>query len=203
MIMFGCGGSKSEQSQGTSDTESTAGNGESSEPKSINEAMNQMEDAVKQMQGSNELKEPVNFRDLKDLIPESALRLKRTDLSGETSGVFGMKFSQARANFSNDSGDKSVDMEVMDFGGVGPALMGMATWVSVEIDRESGGESERTTKIKGFKAYEKYNKNDKTGELSVFVSERFLVKISGQNVTIDELKSALDAFDFDKLKKLG
>ena len=166
--------------------------------KSIEDAM---AEARKALQGDGEAKEVVNFRDLKSLMPEKMLGMKRTDFSGEKAGAFGFNVSKAEAEYRDD--DKKIEVNIVDVAGVAAAMMGMASWATVEIDRESDDGYERTTTIGGNKAFEKYDANQKTGELNLIVDERFIIAIKGRNIEEKDLRKALDKISVKKLSRLG
>ena len=146
--------------------------------------------------------ETVDFRELKALLPESLRGMKRTTATGEKNGAMGIQISSAEGQYASDDG-KSVTVTIADIGSV-TGLAGMATyaWASTEIDRESDGGYEKTTMFKGFKAIEKYNKQSRSGELSVLVGGRFVVGAEGNGIDMDALKSALGNVDLRKLDRM-
>ena len=97
---------------------------------------------------------------------------------------------------------KKIEVNIVDVAGVAAAMMGMASWATVEIDRESDDGYERTTKIGGNKAFEKYDANQKTGELNLIVDERFIIAIKGRNIEEKDLRKALDKISVKKLSRL-
>ena len=60
--------------------------------------------------------------------------MERTKNEGETTGAMGFKVSTAKASFKD--GDKRIEIEIIDVGGIGMAAMGMAAWSMAEIDKE-------------------------------------------------------------------
>lgn len=147
--------------------------------------------------------ETVDFRELKALLPESVRGMRRTNATGQKGGAMGIQISTAEGKYSSDDGAKSVDIEIADIGSV-TGLAGMATyaWANTEIDSESDNGYEKTTKFKGYKAIEKYNKQSQSGELSVLVGGRFVAGASGNGVDMDALKAALGAVDLGKLERM-
>lgn len=195
-----CGGENNESTDvdETEETEiSSQTETESGDPKTVEEAM---AEARKALHGGGEAKEVVNFRDLKDLLPAKMLGLERTDFSGEKAGMFGFNIAKAEADYRED--DKTIEVAIVDVAGVSAAMMGMASWATIEVDRESNDGYERTTTIDGNKAFEKYNTYTKAGELNVIVKERFIVSIKGKNVDEDELRKVLDKINVKKLGRL-
>jgi len=146
--------------------------------------------------------EPVNFRDLKALLPEELPGYKRTSATGEKSGAMGLVMSQAKADYSGDGG-AHIGMKLIDVGNLaGPLALGIAGWASVEIDRETETGYEKSTVLGGNKAFEKYDTRSKHGEVNVLVGNRFVVEVRGSNVKIDDLKAAAGKLDLAKLATL-
>ena len=171
------------------------------EPKSGIETLQQFADKAKEMQ-SREPVDPVDFRKLKELLPEEIAGFKRTEASGEKEGAMGFTISRAEAKYKGSS-DATVDVEILDTGGIaGVATMALAAWTMADIDKETDTGYEKTTKLEGYKAYEKYNSQDKSGELNVLVADRYVVNVSGNNISVDELKSILAELDLEKLGEL-
>ncbi|MBO0936824.1 transposase [Fibrella sp. HMF5335] len=145
--------------------------------------------------------ETVDFRKLKDMLPTEVASLPRKSASGEKNGAAGMTFSTATARYENADDSQNIELSVVDAGGTA-MLMGMAAWSMIEVDKEDDNGYERTTKMGDHKAYEKYNKSDKSGETAVLVKNRFIVTAKGHGVEPEALKSALEALDLDKLADL-
>ena len=123
------------------------------EPKTGIEALQQLADKAKDM-GNKKAVDPVDFRDLKALLPESTANLKRTEATGEKTGAMGFTVSMAKGQYLGE-GDASISIEIVDTGGIaGMATMAMAAWTMADIDKETATGYEKTTKIEGFKAYE-------------------------------------------------
>jgi hypothetical protein len=57
-------------------------------------------------------------------------------------------------------------------------------------------------KINGQKAIVKYDAEGKNGEIQMVIANRFLVKVSGNNVEQQDLKEYASAIDFNKLASL-
>lgn len=199
--------------------------GKSAEEKKAEEAAKQLEEAGKQMaegiaQGTSEnmaevMKkmgealsqgskiEPVNFRELKALLPESLPGMKRTNASGEKTASFGINVSEAEGSYDSEDGGSSMNIKIVDMGSIsGLASMATFAWAFAEFDREDDSGYEKTTKYDGYKAFEKYNKSNKKGEIQVLIAKRFMVEVDGYNVDIDDVKKALGKIDLDKLEKM-
>ncbi len=160
-------------------------------------ALSQLESAVEDLSDEKVAKKkPLNFRKLKEILPESASGFTKTKTSGESTGMAGFSISTAKAKYENE--DKKIDVEVIDAGGVGMAMMGLAGWSMIEIDKESDDGFERTTTYEGNKAFEKCRKT--RCEFSIFVANRFVVTTKGRNVEIEDLHNIVNAIGIKTLE---
>jgi hypothetical protein len=181
--------------------------GEKSEDlkKNMEEGQKKMANALEKMgesisEGSKI--EPVDFRKLKDLLPEKLDDMKRTDKSGEKTGAMGIKISKAISSYESGNNQR-ITIEITDMGNVSHfTAMADAAWTTVEIDKETDTGYEKTIKYKGHKGFEKYNTKYKDGSIEMIISERFFIEISGNNVKMDAIKDALDEINIRKLEKM-
>ncbi len=97
--------------------------------------------------------------------------------------------------------------ELIDTGGLGGlATMGMAHWLTIEVDREDDSGYERTRKYDGYPAYETFVvKSGEIGSanLSIVVERRFIVQLHGADVRMEDVMSAADELDLDRLADLS
>ncbi|MBX2842090.1 MAG: hypothetical protein KTR26_09975 [Flammeovirgaceae bacterium] len=202
-IMWACSGEKA------NDGNENEGNyTEENEAFDSEDPTKAMENAVKGMENAFEESgiskvEPVNFRKLKELLPEEVAGIDRTNAEGEKAGAMGMKISKAEGGY--DDGDKKINISITDMGFMASGELGAmmtAGWLMADIDRESDTEMERTTKIKGYKGYEEYKFDKKSGKVSLFVGDRFIVEIDGRNIELDDLRETVDEIDLDELESM-
>lgn len=137
---------------------------------------------------------------LKPFVPETLAGLKRSDFSAERSGAMGLQVSTAQATYSGDDG-KSLHLEVTDTGSA-KGLMGIASWAAVQNDRETDHGYEKTYKQDGRLVHEEWNNQDKHGEFSIVLGNRFTVKVSGNADSIDQLKAAVASLNLAGLEAL-
>jgi hypothetical protein len=150
--------------------------------------------------------DPVDFRQLKEMLPDQVAGIERSDASGEKGGAMGMTMSKATGTYRETEGEarRSVRLTITDFGALqGMAAMGFA-WMQVEIDRESDDGYERTSEFEGHPAHEKFTRNGERSdaELQVVVAKRFLVEADGDNVPMEDVKEALKSVDLAKLQEM-
>ena len=80
--------------------------------------------------------------------------------------------------------------------------MALAGWAGMQQDSESDHGYEKTYRSDGRMVHEQWDSNDKQGEYSVVLGERFVVKVSGKADSMKTLKSALDGLDLAGLEAL-
>lgn len=144
---------------------------------------------------------PVDFRELKALLPETIGTLKRNNIEGEKVAAMGMNISKANADYGDVENNVSLDINITDLGNIS-GLSGLAAygWYMVDIDKETETGYEKTFTYKGNKGFEKYDNEGKYGEVSILVAKRFVVEANGNQVTMDQIKAAVDMIDIGKLE---
>ena len=143
--------------------------------------------------------ETIDFRRLRDLLPETAAGLARTAQEGSKNGASGFTISTAEGTYADSTVDGSATLAVSDLGGTGMAIMMAAAWTMAEIDQETDTSYERTTEIGGHPGYAKYDTDGARGEAQLLVADRFLVKASGSGVSDDALLDLVQSVDLDQL----
>ena len=189
LLLASCGNKEENTSEQIEESENPA------------DALQALADKAKEM-GKREAVDPIDFRKLKELMPENLIGLKRTEATGEKSGAMGFTVSTAQARYEGEN-NASLKVEIVDTGGIaGVSTMALATWSMAEIDKETTDGYEKTTQLEGYKAFEKYNNTDKSGEINVLVADRYVVNVEGDNVSVDQLKEALKDIDLKELAGL-
>ena len=208
LLIGGCGKKGEEESveknkEQVNKEENNDEENESDENKSdYDEFEKGMKEFEKVMKGDSKV-EVVNFRKLKELLPEELDEMGRTSSSGEKTNSFGIKVSQAEGKYNSEDNQQSIHIQIMDLGSMkGLAGMTAFAWSWAEIDKETDNGYERTFEYRGHKAYEKYNTENKDGEVQVMVAKRFMVEVKGNNVTMEAIHSALDKIDLDALSDM-
>ncbi len=164
----------------------------------MGDAMNALGAAMGAANGGKKV-ETVDYKVLKDMLPESIGNMRRTEATGEKTAAMGMQVSNAEGRYSSPDG-ASITLKLTDIGSM-TGLAGMAAyaWAATDIDRESDSGYEKTSNFNGFKSHEKWDKNNKSGDISVLVGGRFVAEAEGNNIEMDALKDALSKLDLKKL----
>lgn len=163
----------------------------------MTEAMEKMGEAMKE--GSKV--EPVDFRELERLLPAEAGGIPRLEMSGERTEEMGIKVSTAHAVYQRGEEPGRIDLKILDMGSVkGFMAMGSLGWSMLELNNQTDDGYEKTYMFSGCKAYEKYDRTNRSGEMKVLAADRFLVEIEGADVSSEEIKAAMGAVDLGRLK---
>lgn len=134
---------------------------------------------------------------LKAYLPASVAGFTRTEVSASTASAAGIEGSQAEAQYTR--GESNLKLQVTDIGQAG-ALASIAGAVNMKSSKETATGYEKTGVVDGRMTQESYDRQAKSGEYSVLVGERFMVEASGNGVTMDELKAAVEAVGISRLE---
>ncbi|MFK7970015.1 MAG: hypothetical protein AB8F95_06585 [Bacteroidia bacterium] len=164
-------------------------------------AMDEVQNALKDVniEVNGEKVEVVNFRELQDLLPEKSNGFKRVSKEGETSGVMGFQISQAGAEYEDD--DESFEIKLIDSGGMGAILKGMADWSEVKVDKEDDNGWERTYTKNGQKRYEKFKKNGES-QIAMIINDRYILAAEGYKLSEKGFKRMRETVTDIKTSKL-
>jgi len=201
LSMFGCGQNTTEkQLEEASKKMEEAGKKMEEAAKQggagMGEAMKKMGEAFGAATGKKVT--PVDFRELKALLPEALPGMKRTRAEGERAAAMGLNISKAEGEYEKEG--SSIHVSLMDMGTLsGMAAMATVGWAMAEIDKETETSYEKTSTYQGYKSHEEYDRNRKDGEVTVLVAERFVVEVRGNNLPMEAIMAALGAVDLNKL----
>ena len=131
--------------------------------------------AFNQAASGGKLVEPVDFRQLKALLQEAVGNLQRAEASGEKSAALGMTISKAEARYTGED-HRTIDVIISDIGNAGGfASLALYAWTNNDIDKDSPPPDRlrENDDVRGYKAYEKYNPRDHSGEMGAPDREAF------------------------------
>jgi hypothetical protein len=150
--------------------------------------------------GGGKRVDPVSIDQLKPFVPDSFAGLPKTGSSAEKTGIAGLMVSKAEARYGDGAG-KSVTLDISDTGGVS-GLMGLASWVGVEGEKDDDSGSEKTQKVDGRLVHERRSKTGGTNEFSIVLGDRFVVSAKGNGVGLTELKAAMTDLDLARIESM-
>jgi hypothetical protein len=150
--------------------------------------------------GDGKTVEPVSFRDLQVALPTVSGWTMEGKAKGEkmTSPV---PFSQTEARYTN--GDASMDVKVVDSGFSQLLVAPWAMFLTAGYEKETDEGYEKSTKVAGHPGFEKWDSEDKSGELNFVVGRRFLVTVEGNNLSdAKDMHAFAEKMDLAKLAAL-
>jgi len=165
----------------------------------------EMQEALKAlgvlMGGGTNSAPAISQSQLKALLPTEYDGMKRSSSEAGKNAAMGMNITYAMAAYSGD--EAKIEVKISDVSAMGQLMkMAQFAWTQSEMERESDRGFERTTKIDGHPAQERYTYSSKSGEIQVMVDGRFMVEIKGSGVEMERLQGVLKTIDLNKLTAL-
>lgn len=152
----------------------------------------------------NDTVQPVDFRKLRDLLPDAVAQMQRVHVTGEQSGALGIRVSEAEAEY--DGVGQHLSAKVVDLGTLRNAAMMGLSWLDADIEREDERGYERTTRYQDYPAFEKYEQQNATHrfERVVVVAQRFVVtaEATGERLRREDFEAFWAALDLSDLVQL-
>jgi hypothetical protein len=148
--------------------------------------------------GGGKRVDPLELEQLKPFVPESFGGLRRTSSNAEKTGMGIIMISKAEGTYGD--GDTSATLEITDTGGVS-GLMGLASWMGVQEERENDDGYERTRKVDGRITHEKSSRSG-DNEFAIVIGERFMVSAKSRALDVNALKAAVSGLELQKLESL-
>ena len=118
---------------------------------SIDELVLAIEHVANSLAGQTKI-EPVDYKNLKKMLPGKFRGFKQVGINGERKSMFGFRISLAEAEYEG-KGESHIEMSIIDFGSVkGIAGKAMLAWMSSEIDNESDHAMKKQQNTRGTRA---------------------------------------------------
>jgi hypothetical protein len=160
-------------------------------------------EALKAMNQGKEV-QPLTPEALKGFLPATLAGMKCTDSDARKMGMMGINVASGRAAYEAADGSGQLDLMITDLGNVsGPMRMGMTGWAMTQVDSQTDTGYEKTVTYQSHKAYEQYDRQEKSGAFRVFAGDRFVVEVNGDQVTMETIKQAMGQVDLKKLLEAG
>lgn len=142
--------------------------------------------------------DPVSFRDLMTVFPESFSGWERAKPTGERMSS-PVNFSEAQVRFTK--GESSLSLKITDSGLNQMLIAPFAMFLTAGYEKETERGYEKSVKVGEYPGWEEWNSQGKDGELNAIVNKRFMVQIDGRNIEDPKVMHELAAAT--NLKKLG
>jgi len=158
-------------------------------------------EALGALLGGGKHVDPIGIDQLKPFVPDTFAGLPKRSSNAEKTGIASLMISKAEARYGDGAG-KSVELDISDSGGAS-GLMGLASWVGVQGEKDDDSATERTVKVNGRLVHERMAKQPGgANEFGIVLGERFFVNARGNGVSLDELKAAVSSLDLARLEAM-
>ena len=140
--------------------------------------------------------DPVDFKELQSILPEvPGWEKNHPETERMTSPV---SFSFASTKYKKNAFE--VTEKITDSGFNQLLVAPISMMLAAGYAKESTQGFEKSTTVAGYPAFEKWDKSDRSGQLTVFVNQRFLVELEGRGMSDNkELQAFLARTDLKKL----
>jgi hypothetical protein len=143
--------------------------------------------------------EPVSFRDMQATFGDLAGWEKGTPTGERMTAP--VSFSRAEVDYRN--GDSRIRIKISDSAFNQMLVMPYAMFLTAGYESQTEDGYERSIKVGDHPGWEKWNTQDKSGELNAIVAKRFIVQIEGADVgDVKALHAAMATIDLAKLAAL-
>jgi hypothetical protein len=143
---------------------------------------------------------PIDFEKLEALLPPAPAGWTRGKSKGQQTT---MVVSTSNAEVSYTKGDMNVHLEITDSALNQMLLAPMSLMLAAGYSERSSSGYKKSMTMGGSPGYEEWNSDDKNGEITVVVSNRFIVAGKGSSLdAIDSLHGIVEKVDLGKLAAL-
>ncbi len=202
LALVACGGGDDEPAQDESDDIEVNVNVSEVTEEKLERSVKQLADSFT---GGEDAVEVVDHKALKDILPKEVAGMTRTSASAERKGAMGFNVAQASAEYRAEKGEGLLSLSIDDIGGVGALAQLGLDMIEFEEDTETENGFKRTGKFKGYRSIEQMQSmGDRSlSEMTVFVGERFIVRIDAQDMPFERVREVADGIDLDALAEMA
>lgn len=137
-----------------------------------------MQSAAAAAGGGGKPVDPVSFQQLETVLPAvSGWEMEKPRGERMTMPI---PFSQTEASYKK--GDAEIEVKIVDSAFSQLLVAPWAMFLTAGYQRESSEGYEKSVNVGGNPGFEKWNKDDKDGELNLVVAKRFLITIEGNDI---------------------
>lgn len=146
--------------------------------------------------------EPIHFSKLIPFLPNTVEGFAAEKAEGSTSAAMGFKMTEVSRVYHKGSPDGAETASVKIMDGTASQFFAAAFTAASQFSRESTEGYEKGYMLDGYQAVEKYNTEDKDGELTVMVGGRYLIQIDINGLENKALQDWWKKIDAKKLAEL-
>ncbi len=165
-------------------------------------AASQMQKAAESMTTNRKPVPPVAFRTLIDFLPGNIGGMKKEEPKGETTTAGSWQYSQAVVDFEAEDGKRSAEVGIFDYAHIPFLYVPFSMMLNMNVARESTEGYEKSVKVAGYPAFEKWNRNGNS-EIVVLVGDRFIVKSDTRGMGEGSARKIVEGMDLKGLAAKG
>ncbi|MEX2663534.1 MAG: hypothetical protein WD227_16505 [Vicinamibacterales bacterium] len=204
VLAAGCG--KSEEEKRAEEAAKAAEQTAQSAEKAAGEAAKGLEAMAKGLEqmaagssGDQKASEPVKLQDLLATLPKiDGWEQQKPEGERMTS-----PFPTANAKATYTRGESRIEVEVVDSAFSQLLLAPVSMFLASGYSKETTTGHERSTTVNGQPGWEKWDSENKQGEVNALVGKRFLVTIEGSGIDgVQVLQDVASKMDFNRLASL-
>ena len=203
LVGIGCGKKTDEQATPSAPAEpQQAAQQQAQQPSNPMEALQQMGQAMQQMQqGEMKPVPPIDFHKLKDAMPNVS-GWAREEPKGE-SATFG-QWSYSEASTTYTKGESRIDCKIFDYAHIHAMYAPFMMMFASNFSRESDDGYEKSVTVGGNPGFERWQKGDNSGEVTLWVGKRLIVTVEGDKIADTSiLQDVAKAIDYGKIGPLS
>lgn len=178
----------------------TSGTEQNETPVALNMEQVELQNKMRGYSGNISSVTPLTVDQIKSLLPKTLAGLFVYENEGETSAALGSPATFVvviyRENYN------IIKIAITDTGGSPSVVLAAAQWSNQNINRNSEKGFDRITTYKDHPAREKYNNQTKVGVFEYIIDHRYVISCQGKNLTIDQMKQAMDELNLERLRNL-
>jgi hypothetical protein len=164
----------------------------------ITAAAQQMQKAAEGFTSDRKPVPPVAFRELIAILPSEMPGMKADEPEGETTTAGSWQYSQAEVDFRSEDGSRGLEVGIFDYAHIPFLYVPFNMVLNMNVARESTRGYERSVKVEGYPALEKWSKGG-SSEIVVLVGERFIVKADARGLGEGSARKIVEGMDLDDL----
>ncbi len=142
---------------------------------------------------------PVGFKVLIDYLPKNLDGMKADEPKGQTTTAGEWQYSQGEAHYRSDDGNRNAKVGLFDYANIPMLYAPVQMIMNMKMSTESTEGYERSTKIGGFPAHEKWTKVSQENEVTILVADRFVVTTTTRGLGEDSAKKIAQSIDLKGL----
>jgi hypothetical protein len=165
-------------------------------------AVEQMRKAAEGFTTNRKPLPPVAFGELIAFLPNEMVGMKADEPKGETTTAGGWQCSQAKVDFRSEDGKRHVEVGIFDYAHIPMLYVPFTMLLNMNLARESTDGYEKSVKVDGYPAFEKWNRNGNS-EIVVLVGNQFIVKTDTRGLGEGSAKKIAEGLDLKGLAAKG